>query len=60
MPRHRLVKSDRVPPLLLAVIIFSGFGGNSIWFAGNAVIGDLQADWGLMEDSIGWITSAVH
>jgi len=48
------------PFYILPVIIFSQFTGTSLWFAGNAVVLDLQRDWGLAEHSIGYITSAVQ
>jgi MFS family permease len=44
----------------LPLIIFSQFTGSSLWFAGNAVIGDLQLDWGLGDQSLAYITSAVQ
>ena len=48
------------PARILPLIIFSQFTGTSLWFAGNAVLLDLQRDWGLAEDSIGHVTSAVQ
>jgi MFS family permease len=48
------------PPHILPVIVFSQFTGTSLWFAGNAVVGDLQRDWGLAEQSLGYITSSVQ
>lgn len=45
---------------ILPIIIFSQFTGTSLWFAGNAVLPDLQRDWGLAEQSIGHITAAVQ
>ena len=51
--------ADR-PPHILPVIIVSQFPGTSLWFAGNAVPADLQRDWGLGGQSIGYITSAVQ
>jgi MFS family permease len=42
------------------VIVLSQFAGGSLWFAGNAVIGDLQAALGLPDAALGWITSAVQ
>ena len=44
----------------MPLIIFSQFTGSSLWFAGNAVIGDLQLDWGLGDQSLAYITSAVQ
>ncbi len=49
------------PPWILPVIIFSQFAGTSLWFAGNAVMGDLQLEWGLWSPaSLGYITSSVQ
>ena len=48
------------PSHILPVIIFSQFTGTSLWFAGNAVVLDLQRDWGLAEHSLGYITAAVQ
>jgi MFS family permease len=42
------------------VIVLSQFAGGSIWFAGNAVLGDLQLALGLPEAALGYITSAVQ
>jgi MFS family permease len=42
------------------VIVLSQFAGGSLWFAGNAVIGDLQLALGLPGAALGWITSAVQ
>ena len=36
------------------------FAGTSLWFAGNAVLGDLQRDWGLDASAVGSLTSAVQ
>src|SRR5436190_15607355 len=48
------------PRHILPVIVVSQFAGTSLWFAGNAVIGDLQAKWGLAEDAVGHAVSAVQ
>ena len=48
------------PPRILPLIIFSQFTGTSLWFAGNAVIGDLQLAWGLGSQSLAYVTSAVQ
>jgi hypothetical protein len=44
----------------LPIIIFSQFTGTSLWFASNAVLGDLQQAWGLASDALGYMTSAVQ
>ncbi|HSD54417.1 MAG TPA: MFS transporter [Burkholderiales bacterium] len=48
------------PPWILPVIVASQFAGTSLWFAGNAVLGDLQAAWGLAPGALGHATSAVQ
>lgn len=48
------------PRRILPVIVASQFAGTSLWFAGNAVLGDLQQQWGLPPQAIGHVTSAVQ
>ncbi len=48
------------PNRILPVITLSQFAGTSLWFAGNAVILDLQREWALGEHAIGYITAAVQ
>ena len=48
------------PGWILPTIIFSQFAGTSLWFAGNAVLGDLQREWGLPAEALGYVTSAVQ
>jgi len=48
------------PFWILLVITFSQFTGTSLWFAGNAVLGDLQRQWALAADALGYMTSAVQ
>lgn len=48
------------PAHILPVIVFSQFTGTSLWFSGNAVLLDLQRDWGLSAHSTGYTTSAVQ
>ncbi|MEO1065969.1 MAG: MFS transporter [Pseudomonadota bacterium] len=48
------------PAHILPVIVISQFAGTSLWFAGNAVIPDLQKSWGLSADALGYITSSVQ
>jgi MFS family permease len=48
------------PARILPVIVASQFAGTSLWFAGNAVLGDLQRDWGLASEALGYVTSAVQ
>jgi MFS family permease len=48
------------PSRILPLIIFSQFAGTSLWFAGNAVLADLQREWGLPVEALGYTTSAVQ
>jgi MFS family permease len=54
-----LVEPSR-PARILPVIVFSQFTGTSLWFAGNALLPDLQRDLALGEQAIASITSAVQ
>jgi MFS family permease len=38
----------------------SQFTGTSLWFAGNAILGDLQQQWSLGIHTLGYMTSAVQ
>jgi hypothetical protein len=48
------------PGHILPVIIASQFAGTSLWFAGNAVLDDLQRHWSLAGSAVGGVTSAVQ
>ncbi len=48
------------PARILPVIVAAQFAGVAIWFAGNAVLGDLQRQWGLADAALGYVTSAVQ
>lgn len=48
------------PARILPAIVLSQFAGTSLWFAGNAVLPDLQRELGLAPRAIGTITSAVQ
>jgi len=45
---------------ILPVIIFSQFTGTSLWFAGNAVLGDLQRQFQLGDAALSYMTSSVQ
>ena len=47
-------------PWILPVIIFSQFTGTSLWFASNAVLGNLQRQWGLGNAALSHMTSSVQ
>jgi len=48
------------PEYLLPLIVFSQFAGTSLWFAGNAILLDLQQQFGYSETALGNMTSAVQ
>ncbi|HAA14078.1 MAG TPA: MFS transporter, partial [Cytophagales bacterium] len=48
------------PRYILPVIVLAQFAGTSLWFAGNAILPDLQSDLGLAADAVGAVTSAVQ
>jgi predicted MFS family arabinose efflux permease len=50
----------KVPNRILPVIVFSQFAGTSLWFAGNAVLGDLQTAMNVGIDDTGIVTSAIQ
>ncbi|MEM9823035.1 MAG: MFS transporter [Bacteroidota bacterium] len=50
----------KVPPHILPVIVFAQFAGTALWFAGNAVIGDLKTAFDLSEQALGHLTAAVQ
>ena len=51
---------QKTPLHILPIIVFAQFAGTSLWFAGNAVAGDLQNAFNLPSENIGDITSAVQ
>jgi MFS family permease len=48
------------PPWILPTIVFSQFTGTSLWFAGNAILTDLQKAWGIGPGAVGLMTSSVQ
>lgn len=48
------------PWYILPIIIFAQFAGTSLWFAGNAVLPELQQAFDLAPESLGAITSSVQ
>ncbi|GAB3199220.1 putative MFS family arabinose efflux permease [Pontibacter aydingkolensis] len=48
------------PSRILPVIVFSQFAGTSLWFAGNAVLPELQKSLQLQEGALSLLTSAVQ
>jgi MFS family permease len=49
-----------VPRRILPVIVVSQFAATSLWFAGNAVVPDLQHRYGLRSELLGSVTSSVQ
>jgi Major Facilitator Superfamily len=47
-------------PWTLSVIVAAQFAGTSLWFAGNAILPDIQAAWQLPAHAVGTVTSAVQ
>jgi len=48
------------PARILPAIVAAQFAGTAPWFAGNAVLGELQREWGLAPGALGYATSAVQ
>ncbi|HWP83047.1 MAG TPA: MFS transporter [Bacteroidota bacterium] len=48
------------PRRIIPVIVVSQFAGTSLWFAGNAILPDLQRRWNLDPDALASLTSAVQ
>jgi MFS transporter, DHA1 family, inner membrane transport protein len=51
---------DPVPRRVLPIIVLAQFAGTSLWFAVNAVMPDLQRDFGWPAAAVGTLTSAVQ
>ncbi len=55
------METQKIPRHILPLIVFSQFAGTSLWFAGNAVIADLQQALQLGDyNALGDMTSAVQ
>ena len=53
--------ADAAPPAhVLPVIVLSQFAGTSLWFAGNALLPDLERQLALPDQSVAAVTSAVQ
>lgn len=50
----------QIPKRILPVIVFSQFAGTSLWFAGNAIVGDLQSAINVGIEDTGIVTSAIQ
>lgn len=55
-----MTQSIKTRPYILPIIVFAQFAGTSLWFAGNAVLADIQVELNLGDSAIGNITSAVQ
>jgi MFS family permease len=51
---------EKKPPWILPIIIFAQFAGTSLWFAGNAVLVDLQHQWPMSSHSLSYMISTVQ
>tara|TARA_R100000005_G_C4993269_1_gene200354 strand:- start:874 stop:2055 length:1182 start_codon:yes stop_codon:yes gene_type:complete len=49
-----------VPKRVLPTIVFAQFAGTSLWFAGNAILKELQLEWQLPKDALATVTSSVQ
>ncbi len=54
------MNTEHPPWYILPVIVLAQFAGTSLWFAGNAVLADLQAAYQLPLGALGGLTSAVQ
>ncbi len=59
-PAHSAAQPDRAPRRILPVIVLAQLVGTSPWFAVNAVMPDLQRDFGWPASAVGTLTSAVQ
>ncbi len=57
---HRLSTATPTPARVLPVIVLAQLAGTSPWFAVNAVMPDLQRDFGWAAADVGTLTSAVQ
>jgi len=55
-----MANQAKIPIYILPIIVLAQFGGTSLWFAGNAIIADLQQAFQLGTDATGDITAAVQ
>ena len=49
----------KTPKHILPIIVFAQFAGTSLWFAGNAILPQIQEAWSLPSNSIAQVTSSV-
>ena len=49
-----------IPKRILPTIVFAQFAGTSLWFAGNAILKELQLEWQLPSDALATVTSSVQ
>jgi len=54
------MKDSKTPPHILPVIVIAQFAGTALWFAGNAIMPELQALYDLPETALGWMTALVQ
>lgn len=49
----------KTPKYILPIIVFAQFAGTSLWFAGNAILPQIQEAWNLPLNSVAQVTSSV-
>ncbi|MEM6989745.1 MAG: MFS transporter [Myxococcota bacterium] len=60
MSGEALRPEGSAPAHVLPLIVLAQFAGTSVWFVGNAVLGDLAHLWPHVESPVGWMTSSVQ
>ena len=60
LPGADALRAPSAPLHVLPVIVLAQFAGTSLWFAVNAVMPDLQREWGLPAQAVGTLTSSVQ
>lgn len=55
-----MIKSPISSGAALSIIVFAQFACTSLWFAGNAILPELQSEFNLSDQSIGDLTSIVQ
>jgi MFS family permease len=48
------------PRRIIPIIVISQFAGTSLWFAGNAILSDLESQWNLGPEAVASLTLAVQ
>ena len=59
-PPSPTVQQSPVPRHVLPVLVLAQFAGTSLWFAINAVMPDLQREFGWPQTAVGTLTSVLQ